>query len=193
MSGREVGPARPDDGSALGWTEAGVSAGGFPSFLAAAESQWRAVEPRLCNSVPMLLRSLTDLQAIIRSAWSAESCDPVDLKDWTAQNPARGQCAVTALVVQDVLGGELLLADVLNEDGSRQGVHYWNRLAGGLEIDLTREQFKPSEVVQTPRVVDRPDDLSPARLYPQYRALADAIQARLGADIDLHASATTNT
>ena len=100
---------------------------------------------------------------------------------------------MTALVVQDMLGGELLLADVLNDDGSRQGVHYWNRLAGGLELDLTREQFKPSEVVQTARVVDRPDDLSPARLYPQYRALADAIQARLGADIDLRASVAQNT
>lgn len=130
----------------------------------------------------MLLRSLTDLEEIIRSAWSAESCDPVDLDEWSPQNPARGQCAVTALVLQEVLGGELLLADVLNEDGSRQGVHFWNGLPSGLEVDLTREQFTPSEVVQSPKVVDRPADLSTGRLYPQYLALANAVRTRLGLD-----------
>lgn len=132
----------------------------------------------------MLLRSLTDLQAIIRSGWSSESCDPVDLQDWSPQNPARGQCAVTALVLQEILGGELLLAEVLNQDGSRQGVHFWNRLAGGLEVDLTREQFRASEAVQTPTVVDRPDDLTTGRLYPQYQALAGAVQATLSATAD---------
>lgn len=137
----------------------------------------------LCNPVVVLLRSLTELQAIISSAWSPDSCDPVDLNDWSPGNPARGQCAVTALVLQEILGGELLLADVLNQDGSRQGVHFWNRLAGGVEIDLTREQFTPSEIIQTPEVIDRPADLTTGRLYPQYLALASAIQARLGPDV----------
>lgn len=92
---------------------------------------------------------------------------------------------MTALVLQEIFGGELLLADVLNEDGSRQGVHFWNRLAGGAEVDLTREQFKPSEIVQTPKVVDRPDDLTTGRLYPQYLALAGAARVRLAAQVDL--------
>lgn len=72
-------------------------------------------------------------------AGSRETCDPVDQDAWSPAKPARGQCGVTALVLQDLLGGELLLAEVRNVDGSRQGVHYWNRLGGGLEIDLTRE------------------------------------------------------
>lgn len=86
---------------------------------------------------------------------------------------------MTALVVQDLVGGELLLADVYNHDGSTQGVHYWNRLAGGLEIDLTREQFSASEVVQSPSVVERPADLTGGRLYPQYVALVSAVRAGL--------------
>jgi len=89
---------------------------------------------------------------------------------------------VTALVLQEIFGGDLLLADVLNEDGSQQGVHFWNRLPGGLEVDLTRGQFKPSEVVQSPKVINRPSDLSTGRLYPQYLALARAVETRLGAD-----------
>lgn len=33
---------------------------------------------------------------------SRESCDPVDVADWSASNPAWGQCAVPSLVVQDL-------------------------------------------------------------------------------------------
>src|SRR3954468_204190 len=101
-----------------------------------------------CVSLEAVLHtSLDALEAAIRAAWSAASCDPVDLPDWSPANPARGQCGVTALVVQDLLGGELLIADVHRADGTRQGVHYWNRFAGGVEVDLTREQFTQGEVI----------------------------------------------
>jgi hypothetical protein len=125
----------------------------------------------------MVFESLADIERVIRSCWSEQTCDPVD--EWSAENPARGQCAVTALVVQDLLGGELLLAEVLYADGSRQGVHYWNRLVGGVEVDLTRDQFSATEIVQGPDVVPRPPDTSSGRLAPQYQALATAVRARL--------------
>ena len=71
------------------------------------------------------------LFVVIRRSWSADtSAYPA----WTSGNPASGQCAVTALVVQDHLGGLLLRAEV----GSVS--HYWN-LVGAEEVDLTREQF----------------------------------------------------
>jgi hypothetical protein len=127
----------------------------------------------------MVFRSLSEIEQAIRASWSLETCDPVDVADWSPVNPARGQCAVTALVVQDLLGGALLLAEVRNADGSRQGVHYWNRLAGGLEVDLTREQFTPTEVVQAPEVVDRPPDTTRGRLAGQYAALERAVTRAL--------------
>jgi hypothetical protein len=133
----------------------------------------------------MLFRSLGDIERVIRSGWSAQTCDPVDLPDWSPDNPARGQCGVTALVVQDLLGGDLLLADVHNVDGSLQGVHYWNRFADGVELDLTREQFTPSEVVQEPVVVARPADPSVGRLAAQYRILAMTVRAGLTAKATL--------
>jgi hypothetical protein len=46
------------------------------------------------------------------------------------------QSTTTALTINDLLGGELLVAEVLRADGSRQGVHWWNRLPDGTEIDL---------------------------------------------------------
>jgi hypothetical protein len=127
--------------------------------------------------------TLSLVEQVIRASWSAASCDPVDAP-WSPENPAKGQCGVTALVVQDHLGGDLLLAEVLHADGSRQGVHYWNRLPDGTEIDLTREQFRAGEQVQEPTIIERPDDLTGARMHGQYVVLATTVRqglTRLGA------------
>ncbi len=40
-------------------------------------------------------------EALIRS-WSIETSSK-----WTIENPAKGQCGVTALVVQDICGGKI--------------------------------------------------------------------------------------
>lgn len=124
---------------------------------------------------------LAELEAAIRSFWSLETCDESDAADWSPANPARGQCGVTALTINDLMGGELLVAEVLYEDGSRQGYHCWNRLAAGLEIDLTREQFSATESVQEPWVVDRPSRV-PGRGAQQYVYMRTRVNARLGLD-----------
>jgi ADP-ribose pyrophosphatase YjhB (NUDIX family) len=131
--------------------------------------------PKLVGVLP----SLTELERAIRSSWGMWTADPVDQPSWSSTNPARGQCASTALIVQDMLGGQLLIADVDHQDGSRQGVHYWNRLATGMELDLTREQFTGREVIGEPRVVQRPADVTRGRLAGQYRLLAAAVASRL--------------
>ncbi|MGY1739282.1 MULTISPECIES: YunG family protein [unclassified Blastococcus] len=123
--------------------------------------------------------TLPEVTAAVRAAWSEATCDEVDLADWTPANPARGQCGVTALTVQDLLGGDLLVAEVLRADGSRQGVHWWNRLPDGSEVDLTREQFAPAELVRAPRVVARPPG-PPRRGAEQYARFRAAVAARLG-------------
>jgi hypothetical protein len=92
----------------------------------------------------MPLGSLAELETVIRSSWSEQTCDPVDQADW-----------------------------------SRQGVHYWNRLGEGVELDLTRERFTPGEVVEAPQTVPRPPDTSVGRLASQYQALAIAVRAAL--------------
>jgi hypothetical protein len=125
-------------------------------------------------SVPDVTRH--DLQAAVRAAWAL---DPVDADDWSAANPSRGQCGPTALTIHDLLGGELLLAEVLRTDGSRQGVHYWNLLPDGTEIDPTREQFASDEVIQQPRVVRRPAGL-PKRGAEQYLTMKHRVLTTLG-------------
>jgi hypothetical protein len=127
----------------------------------------------------VVVDSLSRIDGAIRACWSPETCDPVDIDDWSEANPARGQCVATALVVQDHLGGELLIAEVRHANGARQGVHYWNRLASGLEVDLTRDQFKRGEVVGSAEVAARPKDVTRGRLAEQYRLLSDAVASRL--------------
>ena len=76
--------------------------------------------------------SLSTLAEAIRRSWSGETSAEAA---WVADRPSVGQCAVTALVVQDYLGGDLVRAIV-------GGVsHYWNRLPDGTTVDLTRDQF----------------------------------------------------
>ena len=74
---------------------------------------------------------------------------------WTADNPAWGHCDVTARVVQDLLGGELMMGEA-HLDGEQHGDHWWNRLTCGLEVDLTREELQRGEIVTPTQVVTRP-------------------------------------
>lgn len=77
-----------------------------------------------------------ELGEVFRRGWAADtSSDP----SWSCENPELGQCAVTALLVQEWLGGELLRARV------GEVSHYWNRTADGAELDLTRAQFEVFE------------------------------------------------
>ena len=105
----------------------------------------------------------------IRLAWAADtSTDP----GWSTKCPARGQCAVTALVIQDYLGGELMRAEV-------EGIsHYWNQVSGG-EIDLTREQFTKFEP-GTIRNRSRRYVLSFSETVRRYETLKERVAMTLG-------------
>lgn len=70
--------------------------------------------------------------ARICAAWRADTSFWPD--SWEPANPAHGQCAVTALAVQDWLGGDIIHGIVAGVE------HYWNR-RGEVELDLTASQF----------------------------------------------------
>ncbi|MEU6939695.1 hypothetical protein ABZ943_23765 [Streptomyces rubiginosohelvolus] len=122
---------------------------------------------------------LTDIEQALRSSWSAETCTPEYRDRWTPDNPARDQCGVTAMVVNDLLGGELIRGEV-HVDGVRTDFHWWNRLGAGLDIDLTREQFGPEEVVVGGDVIVRPPVGEWRRLQEEYAILRGRVAERLG-------------
>lgn len=76
---------------------------------------------------------------LFAKAWSKETASPSCQAAWSPENPAFGQCAVTALCLQDMLGGTLQRCVV---EGF--GSHYFNHLPssnGHSVYDLTRSQF----------------------------------------------------
>ena len=68
----------------------------------------------------------------LHKSWSLASA-----RQWTAANPAAGQCNVTALLVHEFFGGELLKTTL------HEGDHFYNRI-GGRRYDFTDSQFNVS-------------------------------------------------
>lgn len=88
--------------------------------------------------------SIEDLHAALISAWGNDTSAD---ENWDISNRSLGQCAVSALVVQDHFAGELLRTTV-------GGVsHYLNRLPGGEKVDLTLDQFGPGATYDDEPVV----------------------------------------
>ncbi len=125
--------------------------------------------------------ALGRIEWALRQSWGADTCSPDDLAraGWSPANPAWGQCDVTALVVHDLLGGELMCGEVYALNGERQGFHWWNRLPGGREVDLTRDQFRKGQVVTEGVSVPRPVG-RPLRRSAEYNLLRARVLERLG-------------
>jgi hypothetical protein len=123
------------------------------------------------------MTTLSKLRQVLPETWGPDTCDPGDLPEWRPGNPSRGQCGVTALVAHELLGGELLLGQVYAESVQR-GVHYWNRLPDGTEVDLTRDQFGPAETVTAGMIAPRPTGPL-RRCRGQHELLRRRVHARL--------------
>ncbi|MDD1530328.1 hypothetical protein C7U92_00670 [Bradyrhizobium sp. WBOS7] len=70
-----------------------------------------------------------DVQRTLCRAWSLATA-----RQWTASNPAAGQCNVTALLVHELFGGDLLKTPL------PAGDHFYNRIEGE-RYDFTASQF----------------------------------------------------
>ncbi|HET9170502.1 MAG TPA: hypothetical protein VFN97_13750 [Actinospica sp.] len=126
----------------------------------------------------MTVWTLAEVEQAVRASWGADTCDPVAIPDWTPDNPSLGQCGTTALVIQDLLGGDLVLARV-HLNGESDGNHYWNRFGPGIDIDFTREQFRKGQTLTEGEVVHRGPD-GPRRCREEYELLRSRVLTRLG-------------
>ncbi len=114
---------------------------------------------------------LSALQAVFQECWRREtSYEP---EKWSPENPTHGQCAITALVIQDLLGGGLLRGRVNGAE------HYWNRLPDSNELDLTRDQFGTAASVTMPETVSREYVLSFPKTVRRYERLSQLLTAAL--------------
>lgn len=75
---------------------------------------------------------IAQVQEILIQSWSIETSSK-----WTIETPAKGQCGVTALVVQDLLGGEIKKTRI------GEVWHFYNMI-DGKRYDFTASQFLES-------------------------------------------------
>jgi hypothetical protein len=123
--------------------------------------------------------TLSEIEAAVRSSWGPDTFfASADYMERGGGQPSRGQCGTTALVIQSLLGGDLMVADV-EYDGRAEGVHYWNVTPGGLELDLTRDQFTPAESLINQRRVTTGRNSSTAGEQP-FQLLRGRVTAALG-------------
>lgn len=79
------------------------------------------------------MMSAGDLKLLHRAllnSWSLNSSSK-----WTPENPAKGQCGVTALVTHDLLGGEI------RKTCAAEGWHFYNEIDSA-RVDFTASQFE---------------------------------------------------
>lgn len=76
----------------------------------------------------------TTLKELLESAWCSETS--VSPNRWDKSNPSYGQCAVTAMLVNSIVGGT-----IRRMENIVTGVHYYN-VVDGLIVDLTADQFR---------------------------------------------------
>lgn len=113
------------------------------------------------------------IRRALSRAWSLDTA-----VQWTAENPALGQCNVTAVVIQELYGGALLRTRLLDV------WHYYNRFDGA-RVDFTDSQFSsPGALFEAPNSYDdeqatRSDAMTgiPER---EYDALKAGLLAELG-------------
>lgn len=132
--------------------------------------------PTTTDSLP----ALQDVEQALRASWSLETSD--DPEGWSPENPALGQCAVSALVLRAIYGGDIVIATVLDRDGERTpDGHAWNVLPSGEQVDFSFDQFLDGEGLGPEIVTEPVIDGDPRRAH----LLAERVGRILGVAVDL--------
>jgi hypothetical protein len=118
--------------------------------------------------------TLKELSFALLHSWGADTAKG----EWRNDVPALNQCAVTALVVQDYFGGELMRQSLNNGDS-----HYWNRIDHLGEIDLSFSQFAVTNQYGVGDVIirDREYVLSHPDTKARYEILKKRVEEYLNA------------
>lgn len=103
----------------------------------------------------------------LQQSWSLDTA-----KQWLPEMPAAGQCNVTAVVVYDLFGGEILRTKVPGYDVD----HYYNSI-DGKSVDLTDSQFV--EPVGYDDEVATREDAMGCVLDAEYLVLREALERHL--------------
>jgi len=111
------------------------------------------------------------VEAIVKS-WDQLTCHPKVRSKWSSDNPALGQDTVTALLIQDYCGGEILYC--------QRAHHYWNRI-DNQEIDLVNHFLFESFTVCPDKITDYCEIVkNDIAAEIRYRLLKQRVERKLG-------------
>ena len=109
--------------------------------------------------------ALDKLTEAVRASWSRKTA-----RQWTPDNPAAGQCNVTAIVLQELASGDILKTRI------GEFWHFYNRI-GGERLDLTDCQFTtPIAYDDLPSAAE---DAFKGVSEEEYQAMKQAVAQRL--------------
>lgn len=82
------------------------------------------------------------IEKILPKAWTPRKGYRAESSLFVSGEAATGQCAVTALVLQDYFGGEIAKVKAFNPADPRTSVSHYFNVIEGKKVDITMGQFK---------------------------------------------------
>ena len=117
------------------------------------------------------------LYDILTKCWCRETCAPRMQKDWSEDNFTLGQCSITAFLLQDIYGGDVL--GIRLPDGS---YHCYNKIDECV-FDITSEQFGDTVLDYSDCCEQkREDHFAKQEKYERYLLLKKELENALNAD-----------
>ena len=86
-------------------------------------------------------RSMLELKHFLYSSYQKDTAYNSCADEWSSSNPARGHCAIVAMLVYEYFGGDIYKG----YNSLREEWHYWN-VIDGVTYDFTREQYKEDNI-----------------------------------------------
>ncbi len=112
---------------------------------------------------------------LLMQIWCAETCAPRMRAQWSEDNRTKGQCSITAFLMQDLFGGEVY--GIPLGDGN---YHCFNRV-GDCVFDLTSAQFGSKDLHYADGVPQSRDmHFAKEEKRQRYELLRHALLERIG-------------
>lgn len=109
----------------------------------------------------------------LEKSWGKDTAYRKDAENWTPNNAALGQCAITALLFNELYGGHIYSGIAHNGV-----VHYWNR-KWGIKFDFTKQQFPHDTVFRKVKCWNRDDLLATGNVLERYTILRQRVLEKM--------------
>lgn len=128
------------------------------------------------NSQLLTQKDFKKIEKAFEYAWSEETTSPIIKNEWSEDNKAYGQCAITALIICDLYGGKIIY--------DKANLHVWNELPDGTQQDFSRKQYKQDLIFTVYKYKTKEDLLSDnyglkTQIIPRYQLLKQRLEAKL--------------